>query len=68
MNSDIYVRLKDLPYTIRGLTVSDQEGNYNIYINTRLSYEMQQYTYTHELKHIIKNHLYSNKSISDIEG
>lgn len=49
---EIYTRLIDLPTTIRGYTVRDKEGDYNIYLNTRISQEARLETYEHELKHI----------------
>ncbi|MGI6629369.1 MAG: hypothetical protein ACOX4H_02330 [Bacillota bacterium] len=49
---DKIVRLIKLPASIRGLTVTDPDGNYNIYINRNLSHEMQVITYLHESAHI----------------
>ena len=48
----IRVVLKDLPVTVRGFTVSDDFDFYTIYINSRLSNQMQIETYEHELSHI----------------
>lgn len=62
---DIIVRIIDL--TVPGVTVLDEDGNYNIYLNARLSYEQQQQVYNHEMKHINLNHFYDSKSVADNE-
>lgn len=49
---EIYTRLFNLPTTIRGYTVRDKNGDYNICINARISHEDQLEAYEHELKHI----------------
>lgn len=52
---DTYIRYIKLPVSVRGLTIPDENGNYNIYINKYLSQEMQQKTYFHEITHIENN-------------
>jgi hypothetical protein len=52
---NVYLRFIALPHTIKGLTVQDEAGDYNIYINARLGYEANQQTLQHEVQHI-KNH------------
>jgi len=46
------VRLVDLPCGVRGFTLLDEDGRYNIYINSRLNWYMRQKAYEHELEHI----------------
>ena len=48
----IRVVLKDMPVTIQGFTVSDGFDFYTIFINARLSSQMQIDVYDHELEHI----------------
>ena len=55
---DIFIRGIEFPFTVEGATVLDADGNYNVYINTLLSYETQQRTAKHELAHIRKEHFY----------
>ncbi|WP_316607790.1 hypothetical protein [uncultured Ruminococcus sp.] len=62
---DIIVRIIDL--TVPGVTVLDEDGNYNIYINARLSYEQQQQVYNHEMKHINLGHFYDSSPVADNE-
>ena len=52
----VFIRLIDLDLKVDGVTVMDCDGNYNIYINSRLSYEDQQKTIDHELNHINMGH------------
>ena len=49
----------ELPPKIKGVTVIDGEGDYNVYINTLLSPEAQKRAQKHELTHIIKDHFYN---------
>ncbi len=64
---EIIVRIIDLPYWVRGQTVLDQSGNYNIYINARLSAEEQQKAYRHELSHIKDQDFNPMKPIESVE-
>ncbi len=64
---NIIVRLKDLPCGINGVTILDEDGNYNIYINARLSYYGQHEAYQHELKHIQRDDFYNNLPIQEVE-
>lgn len=50
---EIITRLaEDLPASVQGLTVRDSNGDYNVYLNAKLSREEQQRVYCHELEHI----------------
>lgn len=55
---DIFIRGIEMPLTVRGVTVLDDEGNYNVYINILLSYETQKSAAKHEIMHIKKEHFY----------
>ena len=55
---NIYIRGIELPLTIKGATVLDSNGDYNIYINILLSFDIQKNTREHELLHIKKEHFY----------
>jgi hypothetical protein len=65
--SNIFVRLIDLPCTVRGYTALDDEGNYNIYLNARLNNEQQKNAYKHEMSHIMRNDWDSSKTIQMAE-
>lgn len=64
---NVYLRFVSLPPTIKGLTVQDEDGCYNVYINARLTYEANQQTLQHEIKHIKSNDFHKFLHIRDIE-
>jgi len=64
---DVYLRLMSLPHTVHGITVQDEDGDYNIYINARLTHEKQQEAMQHELKHIESNDFTCLEHIKQIE-
>ena len=65
--NEIYVRLLSLPMTIRGVTVTDEEGDYNIYINSSLTPDPQTLVLKHEMTHIERNDFASFSDIFEIE-
>ena len=64
---DIFIRGIALPLTVKGVTVLDNDGNFNVYINILLSYETQLNATNHEIKHIKKDHFYDSGSVN-IDG
>ena len=62
---NIIVRFIDL--TVPGVTVTDCDGNFNVYINARLSAEQQRTVYEHELNHIKFDHFFDNKPVAENE-
>lgn len=52
------VRLVDMPCSVNGVTVLDEDGFANIYINSRLSHDQQQEAIQHELRHIHRDDFY----------
>jgi hypothetical protein len=65
---DNIVRCIKLPYRVKGMTVSDEHGNNNIYINKNLSYEMQIEALKHELEHIKNNDFCSYSPVEVLES
>ena len=61
------IRYIPMPWNARGVTVEDGNGFFNIYINSRLSTEMQQEAIAHELRHIQRNDFDNKKSLQDAE-
>ena len=50
---NVVVRLIDsLPCSVRAFTVVDENGDYNVYLNSKLSHEQLRRSYKHELQHI----------------
>lgn len=65
---EIPVIYLDFPsYRVRAFVSIDCDENYTIFVNARLSYEMQQEAIRHELAHIEQNHFYTNEEIVAIE-
>lgn len=59
--NDVFIRgLINLPTTVRGVTVKDENDDYNVYINKNLCPEKQKAAIQHELNHIKKDHLFSH--------
>lgn len=64
---EVFTRLIDLPCTINGVTSLDENLDYNIFINARLSAEEQKKAYDHEMRHIRLEHFYTFKSAVECE-
>jgi hypothetical protein len=64
----IFIRTINLPSAVRGLTVPDVDGNYNVYVNAKLNYELQQITVHHEICHITNNDFESTEPVKEIEN
>ncbi len=65
---DSFVRLIKLPLSVKGVTIPDKDGNYNIFINKNLSYEIQVDTYIHEINHIENTDFYKNCPVQVLEN
>lgn len=55
---DVIIRIIDLPPPYEGFVLEDPAGDYNIYINGRLTFKRQQEVYVHETAHF--KHLHSD--------
>lgn len=64
---EVYVRIINLPASIKGVTVRDGNGDYNVYINSALSPDKQKETLKHEMTHIDRNDFDSFDDIFEIE-
>ena len=65
--TDTYVRLVPLPVKVEGVTVPNDDGSFDVYINSRLSPTRQQETLEHELRHIRREHFYLDMPVSRME-
>ena len=65
---DIFVRLKDLPYGMNAVTILDEDGDYNVYVNARLSYDGQLQAQRHEMVYIQRDDFYNSLSIAEAEN
>ena len=57
---DCFVRYAELPLSVEGVTVPNNDGTFDIYINSLLPAERQEETLAHELEHIHKDHFYND--------
>lgn len=61
---DIFVKLIELPYTIRSYVVMNKDNSYTIVLNSKLSHEQNLISYQHEIEHI-RNGDYEKKCSVD---
>lgn len=63
----VIIRVIDLPIGVKGMTVKDGEGDYNIYLNARYSPEEQAVAFRHEVDHIRNGDFYSEEDVAEKE-
>ena len=61
------IRKIELPIGVDGITVLDENGDYNVYLNDRLSYDAQAEAFLHEVEHIKQGHFYTDEDIILLE-
>lgn len=61
---NVFVKLIELPYSIRSYVVLNKDQTYTIVLNSRLSHEQNLISYQHEIDHI-KNGDYEKKCSVD---
>ena len=66
--NNVLIREVDFPITVEGVTVTDANGDYNIYINANLSPDKKKESLDHELRHIQCDHHYSSTAVVDDEA
>lgn len=63
-----FVRLVSLPAAIDGVSVPNDDGSFDIYINADLCEARRQECLEHELEHIMEDHFYQeSKSVAQLE-
>ena len=63
----VIVRKVELPSTVKGVVAIDENGDFNVYINSNLMTDVQLKAYEHEARHIMMNHFHSDKDLDHIE-
>lgn len=61
------IRKIDLPTEVSGITVLDENGDYNVYLNDKLSYDAQADAFRHEVEHIRQGHFHRLEDIMTLE-
>ena len=64
---NVITRVIPLPTRIKAMTVLDNDGDYNIYLNVGLSWEEQRAAYKHEMRHIKFGDFFSLNDIQFLE-
>lgn len=67
LEGEYTIRLVDLPVAAHGFVTYDDDDFANIYINARLSHDMQRETAEHEIDHVINDDIHSEADIRTIE-
>lgn len=57
---DVFVRVLKLPNKVKGVTITDSDGAYCVFVNSEISSEEQKRALEHELRHIKLQHFYNN--------
>ena len=66
---DYFVRLVELPRTVNGVTLPNDDSTFDIYLNSLLTEDEQKTALEHEIEHIIQDHFYNDvKPLRQIEA
>lgn len=60
---NIFIRPLFLPPKVHAVTVIDDNGDFNIYINSEVCETQQKKAYSHELRHVKLNHFYDHDPV-----
>ena len=66
--NDVYVYLIDMPYKVHEVVSPCLDGNYTVYLNSRLSYQDRVKAYNHALRHIETCDFECEEDIQTIEA
>lgn len=66
MTNDIIVKLINFPTNAREAVTENEDGTYTIFINEKLTHEMQLKAYAHALKHIMGKD-FERENVDEIE-
>lgn len=65
--NDIFVHLVDLPESVKGRVIPNEDDTYTIVINSKISHDAQLRAYQHEIEHI-KNGDFQKADVQQIES
>lgn len=63
MGSNIFIRFLPLPERVRAVTLPNDDGTFDIYINSSLPEELRYKALDHELRHIGQDHFYNDDPV-----
>ncbi len=64
---DYYVRRVSLPRAVEGVSLPNDDGSFDIYINSALSPQKAEAVLRHELRHLQAEHFYVDMPIERME-
>ena len=64
---DYYVRPVALPRSVEGVSIPNDDGTFDIYINSLLPDELRERALEHELRHLKAEHFYLDMPIARME-
>ena len=67
MMNNVFVKLQDMPTTVRGLVAETPEGDHVMFLNAKLSSEALRETYRHEMRHIKSGDMDNAEDATTIE-
>lgn len=66
--NDVFIRIVPLPEHINAATIPDENGDYNVYLSSRISEGRRRRALLHELGHISRGHFYGDASVAEKEN
>lgn len=67
MGNYIFVRMVVLPETVPAVTIPNDDGTFDVYINANLPEFLQNRALQHELEHIRLDHFYNEDPVAKNE-
>lgn len=61
---DYFVRVLDLPPSVKGLVIPNDDGTFSIFINAIYDTKTQRKTLEHELEHLARDHFYKEQPVA----
>ena len=68
MGNYIFVRMIALPVSVPAVTIPNDDGTFNVYINADLPELIQNRALEHELEHIRLDHFYNEDPVAQNEA
>ena len=63
MSNSVFIRTIALPHTVRAVTLPNDDGTFDVYVNANLPDALQIAAIEHELNHIRKDHFYDENPV-----
>ena len=67
MNEDVFIRTIKLPSTVKGVTLPNPDGTFDIYVNSDLTIEQRALVVAHEIAHIQNDDFYRYDPVPVVE-